>query len=289
MPSESAEMTEQQQWIKISGKAYHGSFPASFADSLSEMQRGFYRTAALALHGDENIKRLTREELARFEITFEIKEGSTEIYTDLAEKIESLITEAFRTMPTEYQAILLAFAVACYFGSRTYDRYCQKEEAANSEAERTKQMQIIEEISGKGFTGITAVTESLSKNAAKLTDSVLRNATGAETVQIADTTYTADDIAEAGRRNRFNRQSKNLNGNYRITIIDATRPDTLKLTLQDEQGVSLAARLDTDDLFADDIEKIWQAAQSGRHIPMQITAVYKDRQYEKGYIVGLEL
>lgn len=282
-------MTEQQQWIKISGKAYHGSFPASFADSLSEMQRGFYRTAALALHGDENIKRLTREELARFEITFEIKEGSTEIYTDLTGKIESLITEAFQTMPTEYQAALIAFAAACYFGSKAYDRYCQKEEAANSEAERTKQMQIIEEISKTGFAGIAAVTESLSKNAAKLTDSVLRNAAGAETVQIAGITYTADDITEAGRRNRFDRQSKTLNGNYRITIIDTTHPDTLKLTLQDEQGISFAARLDTDDLFADDIEKIWQAAQSGRHIPMQITAVYKDRQYEKGYIVGLEL
>ena len=57
-------------WVKITGENYNGSFPAPFAESLTEMQRGVYKMAALALYGEENIKRLTHEELAKYEIKF---------------------------------------------------------------------------------------------------------------------------------------------------------------------------------------------------------------------------
>lgn len=289
-------MTGKPIWIKISGKEYQGSFPASFAESLTEMQRGFYRTAALALHGDENIKRLTREELDRFEIVFQVKTGSTEISVDIVEKFENLILEGLKTMPAEYQAALIGFAVLCYFGSKVFDRWCQKaetiaesEKAETDKAERTKQLEIIKEIANQGYTAVPQIAEAVARSAEKLTDSVLRNAAGADSIELAGTRYDAADIAEANRRIKADRSGCIMTGEYRITVVDNTHPDLLKLTLRDSGNEEYTVKMDTSDMFTEDVEKVWEAAKSGRYIPMQISAVLKNGIYEKGFIEEIEI
>lgn len=144
-------------WVKIKGKEYHGGFPASFADSLCEMQRGFYRTAALALHGEENIKRLTNAELEKYEIVFKVEEGCTEIITDLSDKAITLVEEAFKTMPAEYQAILIGFIFACYFGHKSYESLQKRKEAEAEISSKAEMMKAIESVASKGFDSVKDV------------------------------------------------------------------------------------------------------------------------------------
>lgn len=160
-------MMNDMIWVKIKGKEYHGGFPASFADSLCEMQRGFYRTAALALHGEENIKRLTNAELEKYEIVFKVEEGCTEIITDLSDKAITLVEEAFKTMPAEYQAILIGFSIACYFVYKSYKTLQKRKEAEAEIASTAKMIEAIESATSKGFEAVKNVAETIDRNISK--------------------------------------------------------------------------------------------------------------------------
>lgn len=282
-------MMNDMIWVKIKGKEYQGSFPASFADSLCEMQRGFYRTAALALHGEESIKRLTNAELEKYEIVFKIKEGSTEIIADIAEKFEALVTEALKTMPAEYQAILIGFFIACYFGNESYKTLQKRKEAEAEIASKEKMIEAIESVASKGFEAVKDVAETIARNTETLKDSVLKNAATADQIQLAGNVYTQADIQEANKRNKSDRTSTTMHGKFRITVIDSTYPYLLKLTLLDESGAEYIAKIDTTDLYAEDVQKIWTAAQSGQFKEMYINAIMKNGVYEKGSIESIEL
>lgn len=282
-------MMNDMIWVKIKGKEYHGSFPASFADSLCEMQRGFYRTAALALHGEENIKRLTNAELEKYEIVFRVEEGCTEISTDLADKITTLVEEAFKTMPAEYQAILIGFGIACYFGYKSYATLQKRKEAEAEIASKAKMIEAIKSVASKGFKAAKDVAKTIDRNTETLKDSVLKNASTADQIQLAGNVYTQADIQEANKRNKSDRTSTILHGQFRIAIIDNTYPELLKLTLLNKSGTEYIAKIDTTDMFAEDVNKIWEAAQSGQFKEMHINAVMKNGVYEKGFIESIEL
>jgi hypothetical protein len=280
---------QKQVWIKIQGDEYQGSFPASFAKSLCEMQRGFYRVAALALHNDENVKRLTRDELERFEIVFVVATGSTEISTDAIEKFESIVSEAFKNMPSEYQMLLIGFFIICYFGYQAYERHCEQSETKILSQERAEQIKALQEITNKGYVAVENVAALLAQNTDNLLMSVMSNAPTATQIELAGITYTAADIAEANKRAYANRTSEIINGEYQIIVIDSSKPELLKLTLRDIYNIEYIVKLDTTDRFAEDVEKVWEVAKSGKLVPIQLTAVFKNRQYEKGFIKTIDL
>nr|DAT59541.1 MAG TPA: hypothetical protein [Caudoviricetes sp.] len=282
-------MMDNMIWVKIKGKEYHGGFPASFADSLCEMQRGFYRTAALALHGEENIKRLTNAELEKYEIVFKVEEGCTEISTDLADKITTLVEEAFKTMPAEYQATLIGFSVLCYFGWKTFNSWQNRKSSESEQATKENMAKAIESVANKGFETAKEIADIVSRNTETLKDSVLKNASTADQIQLAGNVYTQADIQEANKRNKSDRTSTILHGQFRIAIIDNTYPELLKLTLLNKSGAEYIAKIDTTDMFAEDVQKIWAAAQSGQFKEMHINAVMKNGVYEKGFIESIEL
>ena len=120
-------------------------------------------------------------------------------------------------------------------------------------------------------------------------DSVLKNASTADQIQLAGNVYTQADIQEANKRNKSDRTSTILHGQFRIAIIDNTYPELLKLTLLDKSGTEYIAKIDTTDMFAEDVNKIWEAAQSGQFKEMHINAVMKNGVYEKGFIESIEL
>ncbi|MBS5835245.1 MAG: hypothetical protein KIC74_00225 [Neisseria sp.] len=282
-------MMNNMIWVKIKGKEYHGGFPASFANSLCEMQRGFYRTAALALHGEENIKRLTNAELEKYEIVFRVEEGCTEISTDLADKITTLVEEAFKTMPAEYQATLIGFSVLCYFGWKAFNSWQNRKSSESEQATKENMANAIESVANKGFETAKEIADIVSRNTETLKDSVLKNAATADQIELAGNVYTQADIQEANKRNKSDRTSTILHGQFRIAIIDNTYPELLKLTLLDKLGAEYIAKIDTTDMFAEDVQKIWAAAQSGQFKEMYINAVMKNGVYEKGFIESIEL
>lgn len=168
--------------------------------------------------------------------------------------------------------------------------HCKKEKEAEAEiASKTEMMKAIESVASKGFDSVKDVAESTARNTETLKDSVLKNASTADQIQLAGNVYTQADIQEANKRNKSDRTSTTMHGKFRIAVIDSTYPYLLKLTLLDESGAEYIAKIDTTDLYAEDVQKIWTAAQSGQFKEMYINAIMKNGVYEKGSIESIEL
>lgn len=67
----------------IDGKNYHTSVPAGLARGLWELQEELYRAVAFALYGEESYKRLTEEQKEKFELVFQVSEGSSDLLAPL--------------------------------------------------------------------------------------------------------------------------------------------------------------------------------------------------------------
>ena len=59
--------------------------------------------------------------------------------------------------------------------------------------------------------------------------------------------------------------------------------------MRDIYNIEYIVKLDTTDMFAEDVEKVWEVAKSGKLVPIQLTAVFKNGQYEKGFIETIDL
>ena len=230
-------------WVKITGENYNGSFPAPFAESLTEMQRGVYKMAALALYGEENIKRLTHEELAKYEIKFAVKTSSTDVETDILDIIEKLITQAFQDMTAEQKIAIIALIAVGYFGYRIFDRWRSSKETINEQAQHTQQMQILANVSNKYAELAKQVVSGFAKQSQNLEASVLKNAQDADEIVLKGQTYTQEDIKEANRRaERGQMRAEIATSTYRIIACNLRDSNILRFTLSDTKAQNFLPR-----------------------------------------------
>ena len=192
-------------------------------------------------------------------------------------------------MPSEYQMLLIGFFIICYFSYQAYERHCEQSETKILSQERAEQIKALQEITNKGYVAVENVAALLAQNTDNLLMSIMSNAPTATQIELAGITYTAADIAEANKRAYANRTSEIINGEYQIIVIDSSKPELLKLTLRDIYNIKYIVKLDTTDMFAEDVEKVWEVAKSGKLVPIQLTAVFKNGQYEKGFIETIDL
>lgn len=67
-------------------------------------------------------------------------------------------------MPSEYQAILIGFIFACYFGHKSYASLQKRKEAEAEIASKTEMMKAIESVASKGFEAVKDVAETIDRN-----------------------------------------------------------------------------------------------------------------------------
>lgn len=67
-------------------------------------------------------------------------------------------------MPSEYQAILIGFSIACYFGHKSYELLQKRKEAEAEIASKTEMMKAIGSAASKGFEAVKDVAETIARN-----------------------------------------------------------------------------------------------------------------------------
>lgn len=291
MKTPTQQNTQQENfefWVKITGENYNGSFPAPFAESLTEMQRGVYKMAALALHGEENIKRLTHEELAKYEIKFAVKAGSTDIETDILDIIEKLITQAFQDMTAEQKIAIIALIAVDYFGYRIFDRWRSSKETLNEQEQHSKQMQILANMSDKYAELAQQVVSGFDKQSQNLEATVLKTAHDADEIVLRGRTYTQEEIKEANRRaERGQMRAEISTGTYRIIACNLRDSNILRFTLSNQRGAEISAALDTESIDADSQELLWQAIKNHFPLILTINKTYAGNTLKSAYIESI--
>ena len=67
-------------------------------------------------------------------------------------------------MPAEYQAILIGFFIACYFGHKSYKTLQKRKEAEAEIASTAKMIEAIESVSSKVFEAVKDVAKTIAQN-----------------------------------------------------------------------------------------------------------------------------
>lgn len=98
--------------IKIEGEGFHSSITGEVARSLWGLQENLYRAAALIIHGQPNIRKLTQEERTGLTLTFKIKEGCTDARVGLREIVKQLFM-GFRDMESSDKRRVFKTAIVC--------------------------------------------------------------------------------------------------------------------------------------------------------------------------------
>lgn len=70
-------------------------------------------------------------------------------------------------MPSEYQAILIGFIFACYFGHKSYASLQKRKEAEAEIASTAKMIEAIESAAFKGFEAVKDVAETIDRTISK--------------------------------------------------------------------------------------------------------------------------
>lgn len=286
-------------FIKVVGKDFHLSFPASFADSLCKVQENFYRSVAFSLHGKDNIRKLTQEELREYELTFTIKEGCTEFLTNIIEKLAALVERVMNGMDGKAKATfflkLIGIVAGTFFACHTVSSYASLEET--SAAEQTKQLKEQEETkrleaalqTNRGtLPSPQQIISHFESSAADNEQAVLKGARNADSLIFNGKEFSKEDIDDANQRAaKIPKTSEIITGKYHVIIINSRDSSTIRLTLSDNSGNELSVALDTLEFDADQIEKIWNAAKTYRPIHLVINTTKAGNTIKHAYIADI--
>ncbi|UOO76905.1 hypothetical protein LVJ85_13080 [Neisseria sp. Dent CA1/247] len=285
--------------IKVAGSQFHLSFPASFAESLNEIQRNFYRSVAFALHGEDNIRRLTSEELREYEITFTIREGCTEFLTNIIEKLAALAEKVMDGMDAKAKAsfflrlvLIFAFTALAWHGINQSASVLSASEAQQieqiKEQEETKRLEAALNVKRGQLPAPQEVINHFEKSTEDSEQAVLKGAKYADSVIFRGKSFNREDIEEANQRaSRAPKTSKILSGIYHIIIVNSRDSSVIRLTLSDKDGNDISAALDTLQFDAEQVESIWDAAQNRRPIQLDINVTLAGANIKHAYIAGI--
>ncbi len=92
--------------IKVYGDKFHDSITGQFARGIWEFQQEIYRAIAFTIHGVASIRKLSKEELDQYNITFYVKDGCTEI-KGVVKPILKFLNKNMENLPPTTKAILI--------------------------------------------------------------------------------------------------------------------------------------------------------------------------------------
>ncbi|WP_274584070.1 hypothetical protein V9W64_10765 [Neisseria leonii] len=302
-----AESDTLQCFIVVEGKDYHASFPASFAEALVEIQRNFYKTAAYALYGKDDIRKLTKRELKNYELVFVVRQGSTDVIIKFLEAVAELAEKVMKDMTAKEKAafILKLTAVLCFFGGAVwaYDSYREAATVVAVEQEETKQIveqektkQVAEQEETKRIQaalakerGVLPTPAEVLSHARTMSEenksAILKGVRNADSVRIGDRLYRSEQIQELTQRaERGSMRAEISTGIYTIVVSNFRDSEIIRLTLADEKGNELSAALDTDETDADTMDLIWQAIKGRKPLKMSINKTFVGDTLKDAYI-----
>ena len=256
--------------IKIKGDNYNCSFPASFAQSLVEVQDNFYRAVSIALFGEENLKRLNSSYRDKYQLTFTIKNGSTEVESDYQQSLINLVTTAMSDMSSVEKITLLVILALIVGGTYLARWYMETKLENNKETEQTKRINQIIDNNEKNVTAI------------------LKGIKDADTAIINKQEYTKTDIEDANRRaNRVPHASEIFTGDFRIFVVETKQQTISKFTLSNPDTGEFTALFDEDEFYQDDIDKIWDAIKNKRPINLTLNLDKQENKIKQSTILSI--
>ncbi|ATQ78607.1 hypothetical protein CR152_31880 [Massilia violaceinigra] len=288
--------------VLIEGKKYHSTVPAALARGLWDFQEELYRAVAFALYGEDNIRRLTDEQKAYFELVFHVAEGSSDLIASLEGFFDKL-ADGFQNMDSSHKMktlIAVVLTVAVVWGAtnivETWAETKQHEvttaaevkgkeiavaQTTAEEAAKTAQFQLIGQIAKDN-----AVVGRFAKATEEGTRSIIKGAADADNIKIGRTNFNRSEINEVNQRAAKERATAGLSrGDYQVIRAEARVGGITRFWLQDERGQEFSATVFEDEFEAKGVNRLWESFRGRKKISLEVNATTIRGQIKAASIV----
>lgn len=261
--------------IKVDGKCYNSSFPASFAQSLVEIQNNFYRAISFALFGEENLKRLTAEKRKQYELVFVVSKGSTEVESDYKQSLIQLCRDMLKDMPPTTKAVTLIALAGVLAGTVVMYRYIDHLSETDKENQQTARL--------------VKTIDKLAENQERNIAAILKGARDADTATINGRTFDREAIIEANQRaDRVPQSSDSVKNVFRIVTANTREQGSIdKFTLTAAGTGEFTAIFDEDNFTQEQIDKVWTAIKNKQPVELSLTLVKQGNQIKQSVITAV--
>lgn len=237
-----------------------------------------YKAAAFALYGVEDARRLTKDQRAQLELVFQVKDGSTNLLAPL-EKFLEAISKAFENMDSKHRAITMisiALILVAGFGAYTLVdsnkqvaiEQAKQEAVVAQEREKTRQFALIAQAASA-----SEVVEKFAKASEKGARAIVEAAPDANRIRVGRARLEREDIEELNQRAvREKADAAIVIEPMTVLRVEPRQGNITRLLLQRADGSEFTAILQDDELAAEDVQRIWQAAQGRKQVMLEINA-----------------
>lgn len=283
--------------IRIEGKGYDSTITSTMAQSLVELQAALNRTYARAIKGTSNSNALTLEERREIQFKAKVEKGSSLVKVDIGEFAAKLANQLANKMDgTDIVVTVVGCAIAAasllaykhFLNKRSEDKKVDAETKAKValSQEETKRLEIFS----------SALSNNANLKAVKsdfddVRHDILKSAANADRISIQDLPLTSASAKAIASTPREKAEEVQLNGNYRISNINWSKEDEVRISLYStDAGVSreFIATMAIHNLTKDNKEKLKECEWSRTPVYLSVNAMILRGDVTTARIVGVD-
>lgn len=298
--ADQAYVLEFQDWpvltLRFTGEGYESTITPAIAEALVELQRAMNRSFARVVHHAGNANTLTKQERHAIEFKAKVDEGSSLITVDLGEYAQALSSAMVGKMNgTELVILVLGLAISAGSGLayKAFLAARSQDKKVDNETQRLVQMSTQEtrrlEIFSNALTGHPALKAS-HEDFEGVRHEVLRSVGDADSLDIQGVTLSQDQARVIAITPRAQAEEIQLNGNYRITKLDWTKEDEVRISLYGvgAQAREFVASMRAHNLTPQNIEKLKACEWDRKLVYLSINATVLRGEVTTATIVDVE-
>lgn len=267
--------------LTIDGDRYHSTVPGELARGLWHLQEALYSAAAFALTGESDIRKLSAEQRANFELVFEVKEGSSDFLAPLKRFFEGL-GEGFVAMDSKHKAVTLILSAVIVAGGVTAWKALDASSEVKKEEVKAALSQQLEEQKTRQFelfsraTAGNPVAQKFEQAITDGTKAVARGASDATELQIGRVVFDSDEIKESNRRApRTPTTSAVIAEDFRVFTVNVREPGVAKYVLAGVETGEFVAALEESNFSPEELRSVIEAAQQRKDIRLEVLTTLK--------------
>ncbi len=265
--------------VVLNGKGYEGTITPSLMQGLVELQHGLNRTYAQLARGyasAKNLKDVDREEL---EFKARVSEGSSIVNIDLADFATKLASEMVGKMDGS-QLVLAALGAAALWASQAAYKHYVNAEVKKKElaADADKMVKLSEQETRRMELMAQALSKEprlavIEKDASLTSLNLLRGVSDAESINLNGVKLTNDQAWSVVSAKRSASSEIQINGNYRILAVDASRDDEFRIKVKYlPDGREFFAKFRDDSLDQEHLKALQEAEWGKTNVYLSVNA-----------------
>ena len=257
--------------LHYEGTQFHASLTPSAMKGIIELQASLHRSVAAILRDDADIRKLTDAQRRATEMTFSVKDGSSETETD-GKGILVALERAISTMSDNHKLIALLVLGAMYFGTPAITKYLADENLLQDKIETMQHEERGQKLLAESIL-LSSAAARVHDQALVGYDAVIRNSGDVSSLSVQGAEVTREQIDRIKTSTRRSAKLISFKRSFEIRLVDPTSTDGFTVTVRVPQSGKIFKAIIYDSLASDATRAtIKNAEWKKREVFLEITA-----------------